>query len=78
MLLPLYVCRKCGRYGGIGLAMSQDFARVAKGEKTKNDEACPPECPDGHGRMYEVQENDRLTVLSAIVDAAQITPPTSA
>jgi hypothetical protein len=76
MFLPLYVCTTCGKFGGVGLGMSQDFARIARGEKLAKENAYPPDCPDGHGLMYEVQDSDRLAVLPAIVEA-EMDKPTS-
>jgi Zn finger protein HypA/HybF involved in hydrogenase expression len=73
MILPIFICRTCGKFGGMGLAMSQDFARATRGEKLEKEKAYPPECPLGHGRMYEVQDGDRLSVLPAVVEAEQIT-----
>lgn len=77
MILPLYVCRKCGAYGGLGLSFSQHMAKASRGEKTDQDSHNTPDCPNGHGSMYEVQEGDRLTVLPLIVEVAQIAPPTT-
>ena len=65
MILPLWICKHCGRYGGLGLQFSQSMAKVARGEKVEEGKPIPPECVEGHGEMYQVQENDRLAVLPA-------------
>jgi hypothetical protein len=64
MLLPLYVCRECGKFGGVSLSFSQSFAKRAAGEKIEQGQSVTPECP-GHGLMYEVQDEDRLSVMPA-------------
>jgi hypothetical protein len=74
MILPLYICTECGSFGGLGLSFSQHMSKASRGEKTDQDNSNAPDCPFGHGRMYEVKEGDRLTVLPVI----QITPPSSA
>ena len=69
MILPLYICLECGKFGGMGLSFSQMMARSAKGEKYQEGDSDRVECPEGHGLMYKVQENDRLYVVSNTIDS---------
>ena len=78
MILPLYICRVCGKFGGLGLSFSQTMVKASRGKEYKDGDNRRVYCPDGHGMMYEVQDEDRLSVLPAIVEAAQIMPPESA
>lgn len=68
MMLPLWVCQHCGRYGGLGLSFSQITAKSAKGETIEKGNPYIPTCEDGHGEMYEVKEGDRLHVLDAVME----------
>lgn len=63
MILPLYVCATCGKFGGVALSFSQSFAKLAAGEKCERDSPIIVECPDGHGPMRLVGENDRLRIV---------------
>lgn len=69
MIFPLWICKTCGRYGGLGLSFAQTVARGAKGEKYQEGDSKRVECPECHTLMYEVQDNDRLAVISSTVDA---------
>lgn len=69
MILPLYICKVCGRFGGLGLSFAQTVARGYKGEKYQEGDSKRVECPDGHGLMYEVQENDRLAIIENAIEA---------
>ena len=78
MILPLYICLVCGKFGGLGLSFSQTMVKASKGQEYKDGDNRRVYCPDGHGLMYEVQDGDRLAVLPAVVEAAQISPPETA
>jgi hypothetical protein len=65
MILPLYVCRECGKFGGLALSFLQTMSR----SEYKDGDHKRVYCPDGHGLMYEVQDEDRLAVLPATVEA---------
>lgn len=65
---PLYVCLECGKFGGLGLSFSQSMAKAAKGEQIEKGKPYIPECENGHGPMYEVQEKDRLHVVSKVME----------
>lgn len=72
----LYVCKSCGKYGGMGLALAGPFEQFAKALRGVSVEPSKPDevpCPEGHGPMYQMQEGDRLSVMTAVVEAEQIT-----
>lgn len=69
MIFPIFVCKSCGRYGGLGLSFSQSVAKAAQGHKVDKDTSRLPDCPDGHGPMYEIQPDDRLIVDIAYVQS---------
>jgi hypothetical protein len=54
------------------------MVKASKGQEYKDGDNRRVYCPDGHGLMYEVQDGDRLAVLPAVVEAAQISPPETA
>jgi Zn finger protein HypA/HybF involved in hydrogenase expression len=67
MILPLWVCLECGKFGGLGLSFQQTMDRSSKGERYKEGDSNRVYCPDGHGLMYKVQDGDRLHVVSDVV-----------
>lgn len=69
MILPLYVCRVCGKFGGLGLSFSQTMVKASKGQEYKDGDNRRVYCPDGHGLMYEVQDGDRLAIRLHAIDS---------
>lgn len=67
MMPSLYVCQACGKYAGLSLYFSQSMTKAVNGEKIDKDKPIEVQCPDGHGPMYEVKPNDRLHVLSDVM-----------
>jgi Zn finger protein HypA/HybF involved in hydrogenase expression len=67
----LYVCKSCGRYGGMGLALAGPFEQFAKALKGESVEPSKPDevpCPECKVPMYQMQDGDRLSVLPAAVE----------
>jgi hypothetical protein len=68
----IYVCEQCGKWGGLGLSLAQPFenlARALRGEQVGLVDPNKVFCPDGHGEMRKVSEQDRLIVKPGSVDA---------
>lgn len=65
----LYICKTCGRWQDVSLGQSLQkvlldsvFQKASSEHKQSLLDASVFDCPEGHGEMYAVQSNDRLSL----------------